>query len=94
MSKTLPVEQVKQLQAAFEAGFRKCAEEVGLLKPYMSQKEAHDKYGRATVERWVNEGLIKIIKDGTGHSKCRINRQQIETVAFTANRASWFEHHE
>lgn len=94
MANTIDRGQLLQIQAAVEMGFRRGMESAGRLKPFMSQKEAHDKYGRATVERWASEGLIDIIKDGTGRSKCRISRQQIETVAFTANRSSWFEHHE
>ena len=83
-----------QLRAIMEVGYHKCAEELGLIKPYMSQKDAHDRYGRKTVERWAAEGLITIIKDGTRQSKCRIKREEIELVAAMSNRASWYEHHE
>lgn len=85
--------QLMQLRAIMEVGYRKCAAECGLLKPYISQKEAFDKYGRGTVERWIDEGLIVVVKDGPGSSKCRIKRDEIELVAATSNRESWFENH-
>lgn len=93
MAHTLDRSDFLQLRAIMEVGFNKCAAEAGLIKPYISQKEAHDKYGRGTVERWAAEGLIKIIKDGPGKSRCRILREEIELVAATNNRESWFEHH-
>lgn len=79
-----------QMQASYEAGFRKCAETLGLLKPYISLREAYKIYGRATVDRWIEEGLVHVIKDGTNTSKCRIKRDEIELVASISNRASWF----
>lgn len=96
MSNSQPIDRlhILQIQAAFEAGFNRCAMECGLLKPYLSLNQAYKKYGRGTVDRWIDEGLIKSIKDGTGTSKRRIGRAEIEEVAFTSNRASWFEHHE
>ena len=86
--------QLKQIQAAYEAGFRRCAEELGKRKPYMSLNQAYKMYGRKTVNRWADEGLIDIMKDGTSTSKCRISRKDIELVASMSNRASWYEHHE
>lgn len=79
-----------QLQASYEAGFKKCAEQLGLLKPYISLRDAYKTYGRATVDRWIDERLVHVIKDGTTTSKCRIKRDEIELVAAMSNRASWF----
>lgn len=86
--------QLMQLEAIIDAAVSRVAVECGLRKPYLTQKEAHKRYGRKTVERWAAEGAITIIKDGTGTSKCRIKRSEIELVAATSNRASWYEHHE
>lgn len=83
-----------QLQATYEAGFNKCAETLGLLKPYLSLNQCYKRWGRKTVERWADEGLITIEKDGTKNSRCRILREKIELVASMSNRASWYEHHE
>ncbi|MDR1349131.1 MAG: hypothetical protein LBJ63_12025 [Prevotellaceae bacterium] len=63
---------------------------LGLLKPYISLKEAYDAYGWGTVERWCSEGLVKKIKDGEGSSPVRINRVEIESVAKASNRTEWY----
>lgn len=86
--------QLKQIQAAYEAGFARCMETLGELKPYISLNQAYKMYGRKTVARWISEGLIEIQKDGTGTSKCRVSRKDIELVASRSNRISWYEHHE
>lgn len=67
--------------------------ETGQLKPFISQNEAFRRYGRTTVERWIKEGLVKLIKDGDKNCDKRIDRVQIESVAHTSNRASWYENH-
>lgn len=86
-----PVELVRQIQNAYCAGYRKCLEEHGQMRPYMTLREAHTRYGRGTVDRWIKEGLVKSIKDGEHSSRRRISREQIELVAETANRASWYQ---
>lgn len=88
----LPPLIVSQIQAAYTAGYKKCLEDKGQLKPYMSLSQANAKYGRKTVESWVKQGLVEVIKDGADNCKCRIKREQIELVANTSNRASWYEH--
>lgn len=92
--KPIDILQLKQMQAIIEVAVSKIAVECGLRKPYLSLNQAYKKYGRKTVNRWADEKLISIIKDGTGTSKCRIKREEIELVAATSNRASWLEHHE
>lgn len=83
-----------QIQAAYAAGFKKAVAECGMLRPYISLKQAYRMYGQGTVERWADEGLIVKIKDGPGSSRVRIDRQQIELVAGESNRCSWYENHE
>lgn len=83
-----------QLQATYEAGFNKCAEALGFLKPYLSLNQCYKRWGRKTVNRWADEKLIEIIKDGPGTSKCRVLRERIELVASMSNRTSWYENHE
>lgn len=83
---------VWQIRSAYSAGYTKCLEEFGKVKPYLSLKQAFDLYGRGTVERWIDEGLVDVVKDGVKNSKCRINREQIELVANAGNRSSWFVH--
>lgn len=74
---------------AAEVGAKKALQEVGLMKPYLKLREAHRMYGEAVVNRWIKEGLVRVIKDGTRNASVRINRIEIETVAKTANRASY-----
>lgn len=75
------------------------AEQIELIasqkdKKYYSLTECYEKFGRGTVDRWADEGLIEIIKYGIRKSKCRILSADIELVASQSNRASWFDNHE
>lgn len=91
--KPIDILQLKQLQAIIEVAVNKVVVECELKKPYLSLNQAYKRYGRKTVDRWAAEKMITIIKDGTGTSKCRIKRDEIELVAAMSNRDSWFEHH-
>lgn len=86
--------QLMQFRAIMEVGYHKCAVECGLMTAYISLRLAFKMYGRKTVLRWADEKLITVIKDGTGTSKCRIKRDEIELIAAASNRASWYEHYE
>jgi hypothetical protein len=74
---------------AAEIGAKKALEEMGLIKPYLKLREAHRLYGESIVRRWIQEGLIRPIKDGTRNASVRINRIQIEAIAKTSNRANY-----
>ena len=52
---------LKLLSKAFEIGYTKAVVDYGDLKPQMSKNEAYQRYGRKTVDRWINEGLIKLL---------------------------------
>ena len=94
MTYILEERHLKDLLAdAVEIGFKK-----GLmtgtvsetkLKPYISKKQASKLYGRAIVDRWIKEGLVKEIKDGDNSSTIRIDRIQIEIIAKSSNRSSF-----
>ena len=90
----IDITHLKQLDAVIDAALERFAVKYDLIKPYLSMNEAYKKYGRGTVDRWIAEGLINPIKDGTGTSKRRIERKQIELLAAMSNRSSWFENHE
>lgn len=92
MSEMLDITIVKQIQAAYKAGYDKCLQDRGELSKYISRNEAHKIYGRRTVDRWADEGLITIIKDGEKNCRCRILREEIELVAGMSNRSSWYKH--
>ena len=83
-------EFTKSLEAAAKVSSVQTLVSVGLLKPYVSLREAYRQYGEGTVDRWVKEGVIKKIKDGEGNSKVRISRVQLEAAAQTQNRAEWY----
>ncbi|MDX9847482.1 MAG: hypothetical protein RBT74_10925 [Tenuifilaceae bacterium] len=74
---------------AAEAGATKALMDVGLLKPYLKLREAYRLYGEAIVNRWIREGLVRVIKDGTRNASVRIDRLELLTVARTANRATY-----
>ncbi|MDX9848748.1 MAG: hypothetical protein RBT74_17350 [Tenuifilaceae bacterium] len=74
---------------AAEAGATKALMDVGLLKPYLKLRESYRLYGEAIVNRWIKEGLVRVIKDGTRNASVRIDRLELLTVARTANRATY-----
>jgi hypothetical protein len=53
----------------------------GKLKPYLKKSEAFRKYGRANIERWIDDGLITIRKDGDHSAVWRIDRIEVEAIA-------------
>ncbi|MDL2230336.1 hypothetical protein LJB87_00925 [Alistipes sp. OttesenSCG-928-L06] len=94
MSEIIDRTILRQISAAYAAGYAKAKADCGELEPYISLKQAYKMYKRATVDRWIDEGLIAVIKDGPNNSKCRIDREAIALVAAASNRESWFEHHD
>jgi hypothetical protein len=83
--------RIMMLETA-ELAAQKVLVATGQLKPHLSLKEAQCIHGKSIVNRWIKEGLVRPIKDGEGNTKVRIDRIQLEAVARTSNRASWFEH--
>lgn len=59
---------------------------------YISQNQAHARYGRRQVERWLEEGLISCHKDGDGNHKVRFSVRELEACASASNRTSFFNH--
>lgn len=59
-------------------------EQLGLLKPYLSQAEAYRMYGRAKITQWIREGWIKPVKD-TDNGKMRFERIHLAEVAANQN---------
>ena len=78
------------IQQTVELTTTSVLEQLGLLKPYLSLNECYRRYGEGTVNRWLNEGLIRKIKDGEGNSPVRIKRTEIETVSNASNRCEWY----
>lgn len=85
-----PTELRNIIAEAMDLQEQKTLSSLGILKPFITQTEAFELYGRGVVERWHSEGLITYEKDGERNSKIRIDRIKIELVAKTSNRASWY----
>ena len=83
------LEYMRSLADAAELGAKRALQEAGLLKPYLKKQEARRLYGPAVVDRWIREGLVRVIKDGDSSSNNRISRTEIEAVAKTANRITY-----
>jgi hypothetical protein len=85
---------IKQLQQIFsdgvELGSTKTLLELGKIKPFYSQAQAHKLYGRRVVDRWIKEGLITPEKDGDKNTAYRLDRLQLDTLAKASNRISFF----
>lgn len=74
---------------AAEVGATKALMQIGAIKPFLKLREAQRLYGKAIVTRWINEGLITMIKDGERTASVRIDRLEILAVAKTCNRATY-----
>ena len=81
------------IQKGIKMGTEATLQRLGLIKPFMSYTEAINAYGRGTVDRWISEGLIEKVKDGTGSCSTRLDRERLNELAFISNRRSWFKHH-
>jgi hypothetical protein len=77
------------LQDAAELGAKSALSQAGLMKRYISKSEAYRMAGRDIVKRWILEGLITPVKDGTKTDTTRIDRIQFESVLKTSNRPSY-----
>lgn len=77
------------LTDAVELGAKKALQEAGILKPYLKKSEAYRLYGRGIVDRWIEEGLIKIRKDGNQSAAWRLDRIELEIVAKSLNRHTY-----
>ena len=62
----------------------------GALTAYVSKAEAINIVGGESIlNRWIKEGLIKVVKDGPANAKIRISRMQLESVLKVSNRPSY-----
>lgn len=81
------------IKKSVKAGVNLALTELGMKKAYFSKAEAYRVYGRKLVDRWLREKLIKRVKDGTNTSNIRLSRIELEAVAMTSNRMSWYSHY-
>ena len=78
------------LLEAGELAARKALIDAGYLKPFISFNEACELYGATDVQRWIDEGYIKRVRDGVGQSY-RIDAHEIATVKKAHNRSFFIE---
>jgi hypothetical protein len=87
----IEVFELKNMLAdAAELGSKRALVEIGKLSPMITKAQAYKLHGRSQVDRWIKEGLLRQYKDGENTSKVRIDRMQLETIAKSSNRASYF----
>lgn len=82
MNITLAYQQLEKLmEFAVEIGVLAAYCSDGSVRPYLKKSEAFELYGRKNVEKWIEEGLVSIQKDGDYSASLRINRLEIEIVS-------------
>ncbi|WP_147381232.1 hypothetical protein [Parabacteroides sp. AM08-6] len=77
-------EIIRLVKEAYESGAEKVLAEIG-HKDFMYQNEAFRKYGRITVEKWRDAGLIRVFKDGERSSRIRIPIEDLHRVSMSSN---------
>jgi hypothetical protein len=66
-------------------GAEKVIRQNAVLPENYTKAEAYRLYGRANVDRWMDEGLVSA---ANASRKC-INRVKLEDVAFSSNRVTY-----
>ena len=71
----------QQITAAYVNGYKKCLEDNGLLPKYLSLNAAWRRYGRSSITKLVDAGIIDVFRmDDDGRGKCVIEREKIEAA--------------
>lgn len=68
------------IREAAEMGAVMALTKAGKIKPYLKKSEAFRKYGRVNIEKWADQGLITIRKDGDHSAAWRIDRLEVEAI--------------
>jgi hypothetical protein len=81
MDSQISTHQLKLIIAeAAEMGAVMAMIKTGKVRPYMKKSEAFRKYGRANIEKWIEQGLISVRKDGNHSATWRIDRIEVEAI--------------
>ncbi len=77
------------LKNATEAGAQKALEEAVVLQDFLSKSDAYRQFGRSTIDRWIQEGLL-VPRSANGKilHKC-IDRVKLEAIAHSSNRITY-----
>ncbi|QEL01092.1 hypothetical protein FKG96_09830 [Olivibacter sp. LS-1] len=76
---------IKSLQEAAYMGAQLALTEAGLSKNFVSKNKAEKQYGKGTIKRMIEEGLINPVKDGYNTSTIRINVSELKAAAMVLN---------
>jgi hypothetical protein len=74
------------LTDAVELGSKRTLISVGMDRPTISQSRAYDLYGRARVNRWVKDKLVKKHKQGKNTSGVTFDAMELEILDKTTIR--------
>ncbi|WEA01741.1 hypothetical protein [Mucilaginibacter sp. SJ] len=74
------LDQIISLSAKFSATLTLIRS--GQIKPYLKKSEAYRIFGRQQVDEWVQQRELGVTKDGDHSATWRIDRMNIELIAF------------
>jgi hypothetical protein len=83
------VELARILLESVNDGTTKVLSESAIQKKWISKAEAYRLYGRAQVDRWITEGLLKPSAGQIFISPSGIDRKKLEAVSATSNRGTY-----
>lgn len=87
MNYTISLTQLRALMVdAGEVAAKKALTEAGLMTDTLNKAQAYKKHGRSDIDRWIKEGLLHPVRDGSGKVKWRIDRLELEAVSKAENR--------
>ncbi|EHP47197.1 hypothetical protein [Odoribacter laneus] len=70
------------ISQAYEAGYKRCLEDTGVLPKFLTLKQAYKIYKRRNVELWIKEKLITPLKiSGKRNGAIKISRERLELLA-------------
>lgn len=72
-----------QIQAAIQAGYRKCEVKYGKAKPFMSLNQFFKQYGTGIGQKWIDEGIVKPVRHGKNTSRWLVSVEEAEIAAIT-----------
>lgn len=81
------------LNHAAKLGAQQVLIDMGMLPATIKRGQAVKLYGRGDIDRWVKEGLLKPIQDGSNAS-VRFSLMELTGVALASNRHTYLEVHE
>ncbi len=82
-------EMISLFKDAATEGVQYAIAQTSQVSESISKSEAYRRYGRASVDRWLSEGLLKPLPENGGKSTDRIDTQELEATAASSNRQTY-----